>query len=67
MVRQGERLLTLREAAKLTGLKPVTLRKYIKAGPLRATKLGRDWFVTPKDVKAYLAARRPVGRPRKED
>ena len=50
------------------GLSPTTLRVLINADPprLKAVKMGRDWFVTPKDVKAYLAARRPVGRPPKE-
>jgi excisionase family DNA binding protein len=63
MVRQGERLLTLAEAAKLAKLAPVTLRLLVSEGRIPGQKIGRDWLVAPSDVRAYLKTRRPPGRP----
>src|SRR5262245_40693378 len=45
--------MTLKEAASLLGLDPATLRQQIHNGSLRATKMGRDWFVTSKEVEKY--------------
>jgi len=45
--------VTLKEAASLLGLDPATLRQQIHNGSLRATKMGRDWFVTSKEVEKY--------------
>lgn len=47
--------MTLTEAAALLGLSPSTLRVQILKGKLRATKRGRDWHVTPHEVKRYAA------------
>ena len=66
MVRQGERLLTLAEAAKLAKLAPVTMRMLVKTERIPGQKLGRDWFVAASDVRAYLKTRRPPGRPPKD-
>lgn len=46
-------MLTLREAAELLGLSPVTLRVQAERGTLRARKIGRDWMVTPAEVERY--------------
>lgn len=48
-------LLSLREAAAVSGLSASHLRYLARAGRLRATKLGRDWFTTEAAVRAYLA------------
>lgn len=45
--------VTVNEAAELLGLAPVTLRIQIGKGKLRATKRGRDWWITPKEVERY--------------
>lgn len=45
--------MTLSEAASLLGLSPDTLRVQIHNGKLHATKKGRDWHVTPAEVKRY--------------
>jgi excisionase family DNA binding protein len=45
--------VTLLEAARLLGVTPATLRQQIAAGKLRATKRGRDHWVTPKEVERY--------------
>lgn len=45
--------VTLKQAAELLGLSPTTLRVQILKGKLKATKRGRDWWVTPKEVERY--------------
>jgi excisionase family DNA binding protein len=50
-------LLTLRQAADVAGLSPVTLRVQIANGRLLAQTIGRDRYVWRKDLDAYLASR----------
>jgi hypothetical protein len=45
--------VTLIEAADIIGIKPDTLRQQIARGKVRATKRGRDWWVTPGEVARY--------------
>ncbi len=45
--------MTLIEAASILGTSPDNLRGAIKRGSLKATKLGRDWFVDPAEVARY--------------
>ena len=45
--------MTLNEAAARLGLDPSTLRHQIANGALRATKRGRDWWVTEAAVREY--------------
>lgn len=45
--------MTLIEAAALLGVTPATLRQQIANGKLRATKRGRDWWVTTREVERY--------------
>lgn len=52
--------MTLPEAAALLGISPVTLRVQVRNGRLRATKVGRDWTVTPREVERYR--RESLGR-----
>jgi excisionase family DNA binding protein len=47
--------LTLREAAKESGLSPTTLRVQIRNGRIRATKKGRDWLINDTDLENYLS------------
>ncbi len=49
--------MTLIEAARLLGVTPDTLRQQIAAGRLKATKRGRDWWVTKGEVERYRAGR----------
>lgn len=53
--------MTLPEAALLLGLSPDGLRVQANRGRLRATKRGRDWFVTPHEVERYR--RESLGHP----
>lgn len=52
--------MTLREAAELLGVRPDTLRQAVHRGTLRATKRGRDWTVSSRELARYKAGmRRP--------
>ena len=53
--------MTLNEAAALLGVTPATLRQQIAHKRLHATKRGRDWWVTPREVERYRAA--SLGKP----
>lgn len=45
--------MTINEAAAALGLAASTLRVQIAHGRLRATKRGRDWWVTPAEIERY--------------
>lgn len=49
---QGD-LLTLRQAAKKTGKSEKTLRRWILAGKLRASKSGDRYLLTPDDLEIF--------------
>jgi hypothetical protein len=49
-----ERLISLREAAALSGLSQSHLQLLARTGRLQARRLGTDWFTTPEAVAAYL-------------
>lgn len=51
-------LLTLKDAAASLGVTPDNLRGAIKRQTLKATKVGRDWLVDPKEVDRYRAENR---------
>lgn len=53
--------MTLIEAAAILGVTAATLRQQIANGKLRATKRGRDWWVTPKEVERYRQESRRDG------
>jgi excisionase family DNA binding protein len=57
-----EALITLGEAARRSGLAPVTLRQAARDGRLRATRVGEGrrsiFLVNPADLDAYLAGRK---------
>ncbi len=45
--------MTLLEAAAILGVTADTLRQQIANGKLRASKRGRDWWVTKAEVERY--------------
>jgi excisionase family DNA binding protein len=49
--------VTLTEAAAILGVTAATLRQQIANGKLKARKVGRDWSVTPAEVRRYDKAR----------
>jgi excisionase family DNA binding protein len=47
-------LLTLQETADLLKLSEATLRGLIKAGDVRAIRIGREWRITVRDLEDFL-------------
>jgi hypothetical protein len=61
-------LITLSEAADLSGLSPNHLRLLVSKGVIWGKKLGRNWFTTTPAVKEYLKRdRKPGPKPQKRD
>jgi hypothetical protein len=62
-----EELISLKKAAKLSGLSQGHLSHLIRNGDLWGTKLdGRNWFTTEQAVREYLARNpRPGPKPKK--
>ena len=63
--------LTTHEAAQLLGISVRRVQQFIKSGRLKATKFGRDWRLSLKEVQAFGAQERlagyPKGKKRKTD
>lgn len=55
-------LLSLGEAAALTGLSASHLRLLASTGRIEARKVGRNWITSEAAVRAYLADRRRGAR-----
>src|SRR3989344_3517393 len=51
------KLISLREAARQSGFDQNYLRVLINRGVLRASKVGRDWFVTEVELNQYIKKR----------
>lgn len=54
--------VTTDEAARLTGYTSSYFRKAIKRGLLHAKKHGRDWVLSKREVRAYAARMKRLGR-----
>ena len=61
-------LITLKQAAEISGLSYSHLRLLARQEKIRAIRLGHEWFTTAKDVDEYLAqGPRPGPKRRKSD
>ena len=59
-------LITLKEAAQISGFTTRHLRKLAINGDIWATKLGHNWLTTSQSVEEYLAReRKPGPKPKK--
>ena len=47
-------VVTLQQVAEFFQVDPQTIRRAIKAGKLKAFKLGKDWRIYREDVEAYV-------------
>ncbi len=54
-------LISLQEAAELSGFTTRHLRLLATSGEIWAKKLGRNWFTTAQTVREYLARDRKPG------
>ncbi len=60
-----DELISLKDAAELSGLSQPHLALLIRKGDLWGKKVGRNWVTTAQAVKDYLARnRRPGPKPR---
>jgi hypothetical protein len=55
-------LISLSEAAELSGFTPRHLRRLCSTQELWAKRLGRSWFTTEKSIKDYLSLNIKPGR-----
>jgi excisionase family DNA binding protein len=59
-------LISLSEAAKISGLSPSHLRLLVNQGEIWGKKFGRNWLTTEKAVREYMKReRRPGPKPKK--
>jgi excisionase family DNA binding protein len=58
---RADELITLPEAAKLSGLSHSHLRKLVRTGEIWGKRFGQTWVTTEKAVRAYLARNRRPG------
>ena len=54
-------LISLSQAAKISGLSPNHLRLLVRTGEVWGIKVGRNWLTTETAVKQYLASDRKPG------
>ena len=58
MTTKPQEWLTVAQSAQLLQLNPMTILRWIKAGKLPASKLGRSYRIAMKDVTKYLNDRK---------
>ncbi|MEL7640736.1 MAG: helix-turn-helix domain-containing protein [Solidesulfovibrio sp.] len=54
-------MMTTQQAAGVLGIRPETVRQQIRAGRIKATKLGRDWFIEPGELERYHREHQQTG------
>jgi excisionase family DNA binding protein len=59
-------LITVAEAAARYALSGRRIRKLLQDKAIAGTKIATVWLVDEDTLKAYLATRRPPGRPKRE-
>jgi len=47
------KLISLAEAARISGLSTAHLRRLAEQGKIKAEKIGRDWLTTAEAVQEY--------------
>lgn len=50
----GLEYLSVEDVSKMLGITEKTVREFLRAGDLKASKLGRIWRIHPDDVKAFM-------------
>ena len=63
---RSDELVSLSEAARLSGLSPSYLRRLVTQGEIWGMKIGRNWVTTAQAVNQFLAReRKPGPKPKK--
>jgi len=60
MAQQRARFLTVAEVADIMRVSSMTVYRLIKAGDLRAARVGKSYRVTEDDVDRYIAEASPA-------
>jgi len=55
-------MITTKQAAEISGVRPVTIRAWIASGKLPAVRFGRQWIIDPGDLEKVRDARRNNSR-----
>ena len=58
----GQDLISLQEAAELSGLSQAHIRLLVRNGEVWGKKIGRNWVTTEQAVREYLARGERPGR-----
>ena len=57
----GERLISVREASRISQLTPSYIRRMLRISEIGGVKIDRDWFTTRGLIEAYLDRDRRPG------
>jgi len=49
-----EKLYTTKQAAEVLQVSVITIRRYIKSGKLKASKIGKDYRIKESDIENLL-------------
>jgi len=63
----AQQLITLSQAAKISGLSHSHLRLLVRQGKIWGTRVGFGWVTTEAAVRKYLATERRPGPKKKEE
>jgi len=61
-----DEMITLAQAAKLSGFAVTYLHKLAQRGRLKCKKFGNQWVTTPKDLEGFIKSRSTRGVYRKD-
>jgi excisionase family DNA binding protein len=51
-----QRAFSLKEVASILGVHPETIRRAVKAGKLKAAKIGKDYRIAKSELERYFQA-----------
>ena len=55
------RLISVKQAADLSGFQPSYIRRLLVRGTIPGVRLGRDWWTTREAIEAYMKTERRPG------
>jgi excisionase family DNA binding protein len=58
-------VVSTQQAAEIMGLHIQTIREYLRAGRIKAQRIGRVYVIDERDLRRFMAVERKPGRPRK--
>ena len=49
-----KKLYSVKELQEILPITPLTIREYIRKGKIKGHKIGKNWFVSRKNLEAFL-------------